>query len=139
MLRPVRLIVIGDKPKISFEPLIGALRLSVRARVICCGGVTLDAGYSAYFPHELGCEPWISIADDFRGEAEVCEHVFDVKCGHSFCVDLFLAWDEQGCFGAIVVGDGEYRVISLRHWQLNDEVQCDGFKGECFWSGVDGL
>src|SRR6202453_406606 len=108
MLRPVRLIVIGDKPKISFEPLIGALRLSVRARVICCGGITLDAGYSAYFPHELGCKMRVSVADDLRGEAKVCKYVFDIKRGHAFCVDLLLAWDKQGRLGAVVVGDGEY-------------------------------
>ena len=107
--------------------------------MICCGGVKLDAGYSAYFPHKLGCEPWVSIADDFCGETEVCEHVLDVERSHSFCVDLFLAWDEQGCFGAIVIGYGEYGIVSLRHWQLNDEVQCNGFEGECFRPWVDGL
>jgi len=68
----------------------------------------------------------------------VCKHVFDIERGYPFCIDFFFAWDEQGCLGAIVVGYGEYGIVSLRHWQLNDEVQCDSFKGECFWPWIDG-
>src|SRR6202453_4822331 len=107
--------------------------------MIGCRGVTLNTSYSAYFPHKLGCESWVSIADDFCREAEVCKHVFDIECGYAFCIDFFLAWDEQGCFGAIVVGYGEYGIVSLRHWQLNDEVQCNGFEGERFRPWIDGL
>jgi hypothetical protein len=42
------------------------------------------------------------------------EHMLYVECGSAFCVDFFSARYEYGGFGAVMVGDGENGVVSLR-------------------------
>ena len=58
------------------------------------------------------------------------EYVSKVKLGYSWSVDFFSARDEQCCFGAVMVGDGEYGVKASRLGEFGDEVEGNCFKGE---------
>ena len=53
-----------------------------------------------------------------------------VKLGYSWSVDFFSARDEQCCFGAVMVGDGEYGVKASRLGEFGDEVEGNCFEGE---------
>ena len=61
--------------------------------------------------------------------------MFDVQFRGSFRGDGFVAWDEDGGLGAVVVCYSEDGIVTLGDWQFGDEVQCDGFEGQCvdFW------
>jgi hypothetical protein len=50
------------------------------------------------------------------------EYVLDVEGGSAFCVDFFSAWYEDGGLRAVVIGDGENGVISLRFREFSDEI-----------------
>ena len=54
------------------------------------------------------------------------EYVSKVELGYSWSVDFFSAGNKQCCFGAVMVGDGEYGVKALRFRELGDEI-----KGNC--------
>ena len=43
------------------------------------------------------------------------EYVSKVELGHSWSINFFSARDEQCCFGAIMVSDGEYGVVTILH------------------------
>ena len=58
------------------------------------------------------------------------EYVSKVELGYSWSVDFFSAGDKQCCFGAVMVGDGEYGVKAPRFRELGDEVKGDCFKGK---------
>ena len=58
------------------------------------------------------------------------EYVFKVELGYSWSVDFFSARDEQCCFGAVMVGDGEYGVKASRLGEFGDEVKGNCFEGE---------
>ena len=53
--------------------------------------------------------------------------------------DLFMAWDKNGGFSAIVVDNCENGITPFRFWEFRYEVESDCFKGECFWFGIDRL
>lgn len=57
--------------------------------------------------------------------------MFDVQFGGPFCCDCFIARDEDGSLGAVVVCYSENSIIAIGDRQFSDKVQCDGFKGEC--------
>ena len=65
--------------------------------------------------------------------------MLDNKSRHFFCCHTFLAQDEYGCFGAVVIGNGEYRVISLQDWQFSNEIEGDCFEGHSLAYGEYGL
>ena len=48
------------------------------------------------------------IGDDLLRLTIVREYVSKVKLGYSWSIDFFSARDEQCCFGAVMVGNGEY-------------------------------
>ena len=64
--------------------------------------------------------------------------MLSVECRGFFCVNVFGARDELHHLGAIMVGNSEDGVISLRNREFGDEVQCNCFEGECFWFRIDG-
>ena len=53
-----------------------------------------------------------------------------VELGYSWSVNFLSAGDEQCCFGAVMVSDGEYGVKAPRLREFDDEVEGDCFKGE---------
>ena len=53
-----------------------------------------------------------------------------VELGYSWSVDFFSAGDKQHCFGAVMVGDGEYGVKAPRLREFGDEVEGNCLKGE---------
>ena len=55
------------------------------------------------------------------------EYESKVELSYSWSVDFFSARDEQCCFGAVMVSDGEYGVKASRFREFGDEV-----KGNCF-------
>jgi hypothetical protein len=57
------------------------------------------------------------------------EDVLSVAVGYPFAIDGLVAGYEDSRFAAIMVGDGQDGVISLRHRQIGDKVQCDSPKG----------
>ena len=58
------------------------------------------------------------------------EYVSKIELGYSWSVDFFSARNKQCCFGAVMVGDGEYGVKTPRLRELGDEVQGNGLEGE---------
>ena len=58
------------------------------------------------------------------------EYVSKVELGYPWSVDFFSAGDKQRCFGAVMVGDGEYGVKTPRLRKLGDEVKGDCFEGK---------
>ena len=59
-------------------------------------------------------------------------------CG-LFCVNVFGARNELYHLGAIVVGNREDGVISLRNGEFGDEVQCNCFERESFRFRIYGI
>ena len=57
--------------------------------------------------------------------------MFDVQFSCPFCCDFFIAWDENGGLGAVVVRHSEDGIVAFRGRQFGNKVQCDGFKGQC--------
>ena len=58
------------------------------------------------------------------------EYVSKVELGYSWSVNFFSAGDEQRCFGAVMVDDGEYGVKASRLGEFGDEVEGNCFEGE---------
>ena len=58
----------------------------------------------------MGGKSGVSIRDDLSRYTIVREYVSKVELGYSWSVNFFSARDEQRCFGAVMVGDGEYGV-----------------------------
>jgi hypothetical protein len=57
------------------------------------------------------------------------EDMLGVAAGYPLAIDGFVTGYEDSCFAAIVVGDGQDRVISFRYGQVRDKVQCNGTEG----------
>ena len=70
--------------------------------------VLLDVKLLAQFTQEVGGKSRVSIGDDLSRKTIVGEYVSKVELGYSWSIDFFSAGDKQCCFGAVVVGDGEY-------------------------------
>ena len=58
------------------------------------------------------------------------EYVSKVELGYSRSVDFFSTRDEQRCFRAVMVSDGEYGVKAPRLRELGDEIKGDCFEGK---------
>ena len=58
------------------------------------------------------------------------KYVSKVELGYFWSVNFLSAGDEQHCFGAVMVGDGEYGVKAPRLREFGDEVEGNCFKGE---------
>ncbi len=75
--------------------------------------VLFDVQVFAEFSHGGGCESGVSVGYDLLGEAVVWKYVFAVEFGDPYGVNCFFAWDEDGSFGAVMVGYRQYRIVSL--------------------------
>ena len=53
-----------------------------------------------------------------------------VELGHSWPINFLSARDEQCCFGAVMVSDGEYGVKAPRLRELGDKVEGNCFEGK---------
>ena len=58
------------------------------------------------------------------------EYVSKVELGYSWSIDFLSARDEQHCFGAVMVSDGEYGIKAPRLKEFDDEVESDCFEGK---------
>ena len=92
--------------------------------------VLFDVKLLAQFTQEVGGKSGVSIGDDLSRQAIVREYVSKVELSYSWFVDFFSARDKQCCFGAVMVGDGEYGVKAPRLRELGDEIKGDCFKGK---------
>jgi hypothetical protein len=50
------------------------------------------------------------------------KYVLNVEGGSAFCVDFFSAWYKDRGLRAVVIGDGENGVVSLRLREFSDEI-----------------
>ena len=64
----------------------------------------------------------------------------EVELGYSWSVDFYSAGDKQRCFGAVMVGDGEYGVKAPRLRKLGDKVEgnCLEGKGVLWFDWIEG-
>ena len=58
------------------------------------------------------------------------EYVSKIELGYSWSVDFFSAGDKQCCFGAVMIGDGEYCVKAPRFRELGDEIKSNCLEGK---------
>ena len=135
---PSGLAVINEDAKVLFKPLIRAFGLAISLRVISGAYVLFDIEDAAKFFREVGCEAGISVCDDFVGSAIMRKDMLDVKVSYGGGGGCFMAGDEDGSFGAVVVRDGKDAIKAIGEWEFNDEVHGDGFKGEGGAVGRDG-
>ena len=67
------------------------------------------------------------------------EYVRGVKSSDSFAVDGLISGDEDSCLQAIVICNGEDRVVSTRHEEFDDEIHSDCLEGESIWFRSNGI
>jgi hypothetical protein len=96
-----------------------------------------DSQHSTQRFGELSGQSRVTVADDLLRESKPFEYVLEVELGHSFGRDGLVAWDEDGCLSAVVVGDREYGIEPIREWQLNDEVHCNRLERHRLWIRED--
>ena len=65
---------------------------------------------------------WVSATNKFSGQSVAGKHVFGIERRCLFCINFLSTWDEHRHFGAVVVGDGEDGIISLRLWEFGNEI-----------------
>ena len=102
---PIVLLVVDEELEVGFNPLVVLLQLSICPGVIHCGNVLCNSQYVTHLLGELGCEPRVSVTYNFAGESKASKHL-GYEQGHgSFCCDGFIARDEKGGLGAIVISN----------------------------------
>ena len=76
-------------------------------------GVSFNLKLFTQFAHELRCESWVSVGDDFRGYSKPGEDVVEVQEGYSLCVDGLVTGEKDSHLSTSLVRDGQDGVISL--------------------------
>ena len=77
------------------------------------GGVLFDTEGLAHLDRKAAHESGISVMNEGVGESYAFEDMFQVEFGDSFCRYCLVAWDEYNSFGAVVVCNCEYRIITV--------------------------
>ena len=75
---PVLLLIVDPESQILLQPLIGALRLSVRSWMIGGGDVLFDPQEPAQLFHESARKSGVPITDYFGGDSESGEDLSEV-------------------------------------------------------------
>ena len=135
---PSGLAVVDENAEILFKPLIRSFGLAVSLGVVGGTYVLRDIEDAAKLLWEVRSEAGISVSDNFAGSAIVWENMLDVELGNGGGGGRFVAGNEDSSFRAVVVGDSEDAVEAVGEWKFNDEIHCDGFKGEGGAVGRDG-
>ena len=91
-------------------------------------GILFDAKGLAHFDHKAAHESGVSVMDKGFWESYMFEHMFQVEFSNSFCCNCFVAQDEDNCFGAVVVGDGECH--EPRYWSATDQYRATLLQGK---------
>ena len=76
-------------------------------------GVLFDAKSLAHFDRKATHESGVSVVNEGVRESHAFEDMFQVEFGDSFSCYCLVAWDEYNSFGAIVVRNSEYRIITI--------------------------
>ena len=135
---PSGLAVVDEDAKILFKPLIRSFGLAISLGVVGGAYVLRDIEDAAEFLREVGRETGIAVRDDLAGSTVVWKNMLDVKVGNSGGGSHFVAGNEDGRFRAVMIGNGEDAVKSVREWEFNDKVHSDGLEGEGGAVGRDG-
>jgi hypothetical protein len=114
ILRPVILMMVNIGAQEPFNPFVFCFHLSVCTRVVRCRDILCDPQNPTDFMREFRRKAGVSVTDDLSGKSIGLENVlYELAC-HTFCADRLITRDEECHFGAIVVGDGKDRVVTIR-------------------------
>jgi hypothetical protein len=84
---------------------------------------------------EVGCEPWVAIGDDPLWGSEPWNEMFQILVCYTWSIDRFAAWYEFSCFGAPLVYNCEYGIVSIRSgkvcYQIHGYVLEGSFRRVC--------
>ena len=81
--------------------------------MVRCRDVLHSSCPLAYPSNELGGELWVPVANELQREPKSREDVLDDESRCFFGHHALFAWDEYRCLSTVMIGYGEYRVVSL--------------------------